>query len=156
MASTTAAIIIQPFDSWRSLTDRSPNIIIARCTATPDPLSGKKNEVLLDIQDGVIDSEIVVIHALKGRTNLGPSRLVSQYWPRQGENYLIFSDYETGAYNAIETYRILPLGTVFLTNSLVGSSLDEQIRNLLQRRLRNLNREIEDRLKEKTRLETFF
>ena len=33
--STATAVIILPFTSWDDLTKKSPDIIIARCTATP-------------------------------------------------------------------------------------------------------------------------
>src|SRR2546425_12343942 len=37
--TTATAVIILPFTSWDDLTRKSPNIIIARCTTTPEQIS---------------------------------------------------------------------------------------------------------------------
>src|SRR5216117_3727606 len=103
--STATAVIILPFTSWDDLTKKSPDIIIARCTATPQPMV---------VADGMIRSDIEVMSVLKGDTKPGSARMFSQYWPRQGERFLMFATYQGNhlyrAYNATETYRIVPLG----------------------------------------------
>lgn len=69
----------------------------------------------------------------------------------------MFATYQSNgfyqAYNATETYRIVPLGHYFQTNGLTGKSLKEQIQLVLRSRLEELNRELERGAKEKNRLE---
>jgi len=83
----------------------------------------------------------------------GPAELLSTYWPRQGEHYLIFSHFSDGRYQAAEKYRVVPLGLSCSTNALVDKPVREQIKILLQRRLDNLNREVQEQQEEKQRLE---
>ena len=143
--STAMAVMISPFTSWDDLTRKSPDIIIARCTTTPEPMV---------IADGMIRSDIEVMSVLKGDTKQGTARIVSQYWPRQGERFLMFAtDQSNQLYNATETYRIVPLSRDFLANDLAGKSLDEQIQLVLRRRLEDVNRELEKDAEEKSRLE---
>lgn len=121
-ASSTFAVSISPFTSWDDLTKQSPDIVIARCTATPEPKF---------IMDGQIWSDIEVLTVLKGDTKPGTARMVSGYWPHQGERFLMFSAWRTNqtyrAYNATEAYRVVPLGLHFRPYVLAGKSLDEQI-----------------------------
>ena|SRR5213592_4626014 len=109
------------------------------------------------VADGMIRSDIEVMSVLKGDTKPGSARMFSQYWPRQGERFLMFATYQGNhlyrAYNATETYRIVPLGRDFLANALVGKSLDEQIQLVLRRRLEDVNRQLERDAPEKSRLE---
>ena len=149
----TAFLTTLSFPGWGALTQSSPDIIIARCTMTPDPLNEKTNGIGIDIVDGLINSDIEVISVLKGATNTGPARLYSQYWPRQSEYYLIFADYHDGYYQACEAYRIMPLGVYFYTNSIAGKPLDKQLQILFKHRLDDLNRQMKDEQEEKQRLE---
>src|SRR2546422_754034 len=145
--STAAAVIILPFTSWDDLTKKSPDIIIARCATTPNTPA----------IDGVIWSDIEVLAVLKGDTKPEAARMVSQYWPHQDERFLMFATYQSNqlyrAYNATETYRIVPLGRYFPTNELTGKTLDEQIQLVLRRRLEDVNRELQKNAEEKNRLE---
>ena len=145
--STAMSVIISPFTGWDDLTTKSPDIIIARCATTPNTPA----------IDGVIWSDIEVLAVLKGDAKPGVARMVSQYWPRQGERFLMFATYQSNqlyrAYNATVAYRIVPLSRYFPTNELAGKSLDEQIRLVLRRRLEDVNRELERLAKEKSRLE---
>ena len=146
--STAAAVIILPFTSWDDLTKKSPDIIIARCVTTPNPTV---------VDDGMIWSDIEVLAVLKGDAKPEAARMVSQYWPHQHERFLMFATYQSNqlyrAYNATETYRVVPLGRYFPTNELAGKSLDEQIQWVLRRRLEDVNRELEKDAEEKSRLE---
>lgn len=152
-ASTAIAVVVQPFSSWESLIRRSPDIVIARCNMTPARAIVQKDGTVLEFRDGLIPSDIEVILALKGRTNLGPAILDSQFLPRQGEQYLIFSIFHDGLYQAVEPFRVIPLSLSFPTNMMAGKSFNEQIRALLQYRLNMLNREMEQAQEEKKRLE---
>jgi hypothetical protein len=109
------------------------------------------------ISDGLTWSDIEVMTILKGNSKPGTARMVSQYAPRQGERFLMFSTYQSNehyrAYNAAETYRVVPLGRYFITNGLMGKSLDEQIQFVLRHRLEELSRELKDGAEEKKRLE---
>jgi len=146
--STATAVIILPFTSWDDLTKTSPDMIIARCATTANPTG---------IADGMIWSDIEVLAVLKGDTKPGVARTVSQYWPHQDECFLMFATYQSNqlyrAYNATETYRIVPLGRYFPTNELTGKTLDDQIQLVLRRRLEDVNRELEKNAEEKNRLE---
>gem|GEM_PF-4146347 len=82
--------------------------------------------------------------------------LTSEYWPRQGEDYLCFANYHDGFYQANESYRIVPLGLSFTTNGMSNKTLDEQIQMLLQRRLNDLNQQMKKEQEEKKRLEEAF
>ena len=145
---TATAVEIGPFTSWDDLTKKSPDIIIARCVTTPNPTV---------VGDGMISSDVEVLAVLKGDTKPEAARMVSQYWPHQDERFLMFATYQSNqlyrAYNATETYRIVPLGRYFPTKELAGKSLDEQIRLMLRRRLEDLSRELERGAEEKNRLE---
>ena len=147
--STAMAVLISPFTSWSDLTHKSPDIVIARCTAAhPDNMP---------VADGMMWSHIEVISVLKGDTKPGAAQMVSQYSPYQGERFLMFSEYQSNqlyqAYNATETYRIVPLGRYFLTNELAGKPLDEQIQMVFQSRLKDLSVEMKRAGEEQKRLE---
>lgn len=161
IASVAMAVVETSFSSWNGLIQVSPDIIIAHCSRTPDPErdhgSGPTGPMVF--------SDIEVLSILKGAgvTNwaggmpqLGTSRLVSTYYPRQGEYYLVFSIYHDGEHQASEKYRVVPLGLDFSTNSLSGKTLDAQIQMLLQRRLNDLNRQMKEEHAEKQRLEEAF
>lgn len=148
VAGSAFAVFISPFTSWNDLSKNSPDIIIARCATTAEPTV---------IADGMIWSDIDVMMVLKGETKPGTARMVSQYLPRQGDRFLMFSTYQSNelyrAYNATERYRIVPLGRYFLTNALTGKPLDEQIQLVLRHRLDELNQELKEGPDEKERLE---
>ena len=152
LAIGALALRESPFSGWDNVKRHSPDIIIARCVKTvDDPLASQRVR-------SVIFSDIEILstlkgRTLKGRTNLGPARLGSLIWPRQGENYLIFSDYHDDFYQAVEPYRVVPLGTYLPPDLLTGKTLDENIQILFQRRLDNLNREMKEEQEEKQRLE---
>jgi hypothetical protein len=149
----TAYPTVIPFPGLQSIIRSSHDIIIARCTMTPDPFNVKTNGIWVDMSDGLIDSQIHVVSALKGDAELKQSRITSEYWLRQGEYYLIFADYHDGYYQAFEAYRVIPLGMHLPSSLLTGKTLDENIKILLQRRLDNLNRQMKEEQEEKQRLE---
>jgi hypothetical protein len=159
IAVTSVALIcavmgypVFPFAGWPWLQQRSRDVIIGRCTATPEAETVGTNGVALSLR-GLIRSEIRLLCVLRGATNSGPTRVVSSYWPRQGEYYLIFANLHDGIYEAIEQYRIIPLGMDFPTNMLAGKSFDETIRALLQYRLGNLKAEMGRAQEEEKRLQ---
>ncbi len=139
---------VLPFTNWDQISKKSPDIIIARCTKTaPDG----------PIADGMIWTDIEVLSVLKGDTKPGAARMVSQYAPRQGERFVMFSTYQSNdlyrAYNATETYRVVPLGSDFPANELSGKALDEQLQIVLRHRLDQVNRLLKEGAEEKKRLE---
>jgi hypothetical protein len=163
LTATALGVPIQPFSSWQALVERSPGIIMARCTKTPPLVQFDTNGIEIDRRDGIVDSDIEVIRILKGETNsgieriepasLGAARLSAQYWPYQGEYYAVFGILYDGSYQATESYRIIPLGHNFPAKSLAGKTLDEQVKFILKWRLDRLNRELEQGEEEKKRLE---
>lgn len=153
------AEVVFSFPGWDALTGKTPDIIVARCDKTPDPFKDHG----AGPTGALYDSNIAVTYILKGATNwgrmpleaptLGPGRLSSEYIPRQGEYYLIFSIYAYGEYQAAEDYRVIPLGLYFSTNSIRDKPLDKQIQTLLRYRLNMLNRQMDKEREEKNRLE---
>lgn len=116
------AVNIAHFKSWDDLTKKSPDIVIAKCVATPD---------LGIVITSMTWSDIEVLSTLKGDTKLGTARMLSLYGPCQGEQILLFSHYQQTqherVYHATETYRVVPLDRHFLMSELVGKTLDQQI-----------------------------
>jgi hypothetical protein len=152
MAFTAAAlgVILLPFNGWKDLAEKSPDIVIVQCTTNPAPGP---------IMDGMIWSDIEVISVLKGEGRTGLSRMVSQYRPHAGERFLLFGGYQSNelyqAYNATESYRVIPLAFYFSTNALAGKTLDQQIRLIVEHRLEVVKQELKERNEEKARLESF-
>lgn len=159
VATHANAEVTMSFPGWDLLTQNTPDIIIAQCNRTPDPYK--------DHGDGptgpLFYSDMEIISILKGATNwgteplklprMGKARLSSEYVPRQGEYYLIFSIYYQGEFQASEDYKVVPLGLSFSTNSIANKPLEQQIRILLGQRLSDLNHQIDKDQKEKERLE---
>ena len=143
----------QLFKGWHELTQASPDIIIVHCTKTPDLETVESNGVVRETALGAINSDVEVIFSLKGFAEQKKARIVSECALRQGEYYMVFGLRYDGLYQATESYRIVPLGLNFSTNSLSGKTIDEQIQMLLQLRLNNLNRQMKAEQEEKQRLE---
>jgi len=140
MAAGALAIPVMEFKSWDDLTQRSPEIILARCTATRDFILA--TNPLPIVIDGMIDSDIEVISVLKGNSKPGLSRMATQYWPYRGQYFLVFANNEKDQFNigytAIEPYRVIPLGHFFYTNQLAGKTLAQQVELILKHRLEEL------------------
>jgi hypothetical protein len=159
-ASTAFAVLMSSFTSWDDLIERSPEIIIARCTSTLG--SSKSERPILNI-DGMIPSDIEVIAILKGNGKPGLEHLTSQYWPCPGRAFLLFANYENDQYYkgyvAVEKYRVVPMNRYasennqFLTNELSGKTLREQVQMILNNRLLDLNEELADNSNEMKHLE---
>nr|WP_314857757.1 hypothetical protein [uncultured Undibacterium sp.] len=120
--SSSFAVLISPFTSWDDLSKKSPDIVIARCIDTPEQTI---------VINGMIWSNIEVMSVIKGDTQEGAARMVSQYVPCHGEQFLLFATYESNkeyrAYNATETYRVVPLDEQFRINELAGKNLHKKI-----------------------------
>jgi hypothetical protein len=140
---TAIGTTILPFQGWEWLKGNSPDIIIARCTRIPRPGT---------MMNGV-SADIEVLSVLKGTNGPGPATLDSVYWPRQGEDYLIFGNYHAGHCQAIEDYRFVPLGANFSLDRIAGKPLGEQLQIMFKFRLWYLGRELEQGQQEKKRLE---
>jgi len=158
LACPAFAVLISEFTSWNDLIGRSPDIIIARCTMTPDFTSPGSSATTRWTLDDVVHSDIEVIDVLKGNTKPGLSHLGSFYKPHQGDMFAIlgqFSTYQLNSwYNAVEDYRIIPLKEDFDTNKLTGKTLDEQMKIILTARLCDLNDELAKANTEKNRIES--
>ena len=148
------------FPGWDNMVKISPNILIAICKSSPGRMR-VTNLIVIDNPDrgGIVVSDIQVVSVLKGGNvpEGTEATLQSQYWRYQGEEYLIFAtSYDSSTCQALDAYRVVPLGHFFPTNILAGKSLEEQIKTLLQYRLNNVNRELEHGQAEKARLEQSF
>jgi hypothetical protein len=154
LATCAFARLVNRFTNWNDLIQRSPDVVIARCTST---LGTSKLEKPFVIVDGLIPSEIEVLLVLKGNTTLSSAHMLSTYWPHPGEKFLLIGTYEKDSfftgYGANEAYQIVPLKRDFQTNMLGGQTLEEKINWVLQSRLRDLNEELAKDNEEKTRLE---
>jgi hypothetical protein len=146
IASATASA---PFASWDDLTQRSPDIVVACCTVTTSNPEWFVN--------GMIVSDVKVTAVLKGDSKAGAAKMVSHYWPHQGECFLMFSTHVSDqfftGYNAVEGYRIIPINRHFQPGQLAGKRLTEQIRLILSLRLADVREELERITSEKNRLE---
>ncbi len=108
-------------------------------------------------RDGVIQSDIEVVSVLKGDTKPGVSRLVSTYFlPQQGHYYLIFGHYFRRHYQAMEDFRVVPIGLRFEPEMIAGQAFEQQINTLLRRGLNEANQQLEQGQKEKALLEQAF
>ncbi len=147
-ASVVWAVKLSPFSGGDEVKDRSPNIIIARYLKTVENPSEENR--------GLIYLDIEITSVLKGSTNLGPAHLRSSYQSspelNEGEQYLVFSISHDRLYDAIEPYRIVPLGKDVPPNLIANKTLDGQIQALFQYRLDQLNRQMKDEQEEKERL----
>jgi hypothetical protein len=146
------AYVTMEFSGWASLEQKCRDIIIARCSATPEPNAVGADGIEINMR-GLINSDMEIVSVLAGTKNSGHVKLTSEYWPRQGECYLIFAYYHDGFYQAFESYKVVPLGPRFVTNGLGDKSVEEQIQMLFQRRLNDLKREMKNDQEEKQRLE---
>ena len=153
MAVAVLAVPTQVFKSFRELTQESPIIIIVHCVETPNMTAVENNGVLKEASYGSIKSDVDITSVLKGLARPEKSILISECALRQGEYYLVFGNPFNAYCQAVEQYRIIPLGLDFSTNMIAGKTLDEQIQVLLQRRLSNLNRQMKDEQEEKQRLQ---
>src|SRR5271154_280458 len=81
-AITAMARIIIPFKDWQTLIQNSPDIVIARGVTDPDGNMGL---------NGINVSDIQVLSVLKGDTMPGQAKIASEYCPRKGERFLMFS-----------------------------------------------------------------
>jgi hypothetical protein len=155
---TAFGLYINYFKSWSNLIDGSPDIVIARCTATPDFTPPGVKPKMVDIVGGGWLSDIEVISVLKGKTKPSLSHLISFYKPHQGELFVAFANYTMSGtnslYSANEGYQVIPLNSDFRISDLNGKTLDEQIQLILKSRLKDLDDEITRDNEEKQRLES--
>lgn len=150
----TAAIAyrIQPFESWEKVKQGASEITIVRCLETPHRLNRDENGVFVEFT-GLFDSKMEVVFFLKGDIKEKKLILRSEFWPRQGEDYLVFGHFARGILHAYDKYKIIPLGVDFQTNMISGKVMDEQIKTILDFRLANLNGQIGEMQEEKKLLE---
>lgn len=146
------------FPGWEELARISPYVIIVRCTSSPESprlINGimSHNPLLVGTSGGLTLSDVKMVATLKPQishpaaTSSSPREsaailkagtpltLWSEYWPCQGEDYLLFvSEFRSTNFDALDLYRVFPLGHSFDTNLLSGKSLNEQVKFMLQYR----------------------
>lgn len=152
LAANAVAYTTLDFPGWTRLIQNSAEIIVVRCVETTSPNPKEKDAVEHNLR-GLVDSDIEIVSTLKGALNSKTTRLRSEYRPFQNEYYLIFVRSNDGICEAFEPYRIVPLGLSFAPNDLNSKTLNEQVLMLLQRRLNDLNRQMDEEQQEKERLE---
>ena len=154
IGGATIAAVVKPFKGWDKLIDESPDIVILRCLKTPPLINVDSNGIVVETVSGMVTSDITVVAKLKGQTNAAPAHLVSKYRPCQNHNYLVFGSYHDGEFQALEKYRIVPLGLDVPTNVIAGKALDEQIQVLLHQGIVHLKAQQEQIRAETERLGT--
>jgi hypothetical protein len=146
MTAVTMARQIPPFQGWERLKEMSSCIVIARC-GMPIPQSGP-------VMNGPnSDYSIEVISVIKGANGTNAARLWTDHGLERGENYLIFGNYDSGIYQAFETYRVIPLGKDFSKSLIAQKSSDDQLQVLFKLRIAHLDQEIQNAEAERQRLE---
>jgi hypothetical protein len=152
LATMVMGLALHEFRGWQDLTERSSDILIVRCTETPDPTVPDKNGVVHEMY-GCVESNVNIVYVLKGTASTNSAaKLLSNTEQLQGEYYLIFSRYP-GDFNAYDNYQVVPLGHEFSATGLDGKSLDQQIKAVLQMGLDHLNNQMQKEQREKERLE---
>jgi hypothetical protein len=150
MALSASALLLAPFESYDFVEKHSGNIFIAVCATNPPT-------VLHEGIDLVNTYSIQIISSIKGINPMGPATLKSLRWLNIGDSYLVFGDLRSGAYQAFEDYRVVPLGrdlfAGMLTNSIAGKTPDEQLQILFKHALDNTDRQIKAEQDERQRLE---
>jgi hypothetical protein len=144
------AYVTIAFPGWDKLEVWSPDIVIVHCVNSPDLFDTWENGHQVDWD--LIEADVKIVSVLKGATNSGPMRMMSEYWPKKGEYYLLFAIYHDGIYQATEDYRVLPLGAPFTARHLAGKPLKEQIQMLFGYADHVLDEEIKEDQERKARL----
>jgi hypothetical protein len=154
-ALTSAGVVYRKFENWEQLIERASDIFVARCLQTPERFKSHPDNVVEEMRDGLFNSDMEVVFPLKGATNAGTSKLLSRYRPSQGAYYLIFASARPSAFQAVEEYRVVPLGLDFASNSVPATNLTLQIRHLLALRMQEIDREMHAAAIERERLRNF-
>jgi hypothetical protein len=155
-AGSAIAVVFKDYHDWPTLEHDSQAIIIARCKSTPEWMHYTNGVLIMNPALGLVESEMEVEAVLKGTNSPTgtPIRFGSEFWPRQGENYLIMAQsYDGVLCRANEKYRIIPLGLFFTTNALTGKTVEEKIRQMLQFRVDHLDQQLQEDKAEKQRLD---
>jgi hypothetical protein len=150
IALTASAVLLAPFQGYDFVANHSDNIYIAVCVTNP-PTTVHGDEPINTFS-------IKIVYSIKGTNLSGTTTLQSLRWLNVGDSYLTFGNFKTGAYQAFENYRVIPLGREMFskgefTNSLAGKSQDEQIQILFKRALDNIDRKMKEDQEDKRRLE---
>ena len=142
------AIPVSPFTSWANLVSSAPDIVVAKCI--PTEVKTGTNDFPAFSNLNINSIEVVLI--LKGHTKPAASKLHTLGKAYLGQYYLICGECKGDFYQAVEDYRIVPLGDDFNPNDFHGTSA-EQIKSIFQWRIDKLNKEIAQAQEEKKRLE---
>jgi len=142
------ARVIEPFHGWDRLKTESPNIAIVECGSPVPPNPNEQTEGAPKS-----DSNAQIIFTLKGTNETTSVRLQTDYELSAGRKYLVFGQIDKGVFLAYEKFRIIKIGRIFSIESITGKTLDEQVQVILERRLPDLNQELEQNIEEKQRLE---
>jgi hypothetical protein len=155
------AFLSHLFPGWGGMLKISQDVLLVKCRTSPTQMLETNRGLVYEGHAAVgriFSSDVEVVSVLKGRTVTPGSQatLQSEYWPYQGEMYLVFTSEIDGTnIVALDDYRVVPLGHLFSTNDFAGKTLDEQIKVALQYRLWYVNREFDHVQAEKQRLDEF-
>jgi len=150
-AFVVAARMVSLFSNWEEIEGRSRDIVVVNCGK---PVVTKLPPNTIASGAAKSDFEAEIIYVLKGTNSLGMARLQTDHELRQGENYLVFGNFDQGICTSYEKYKVVPIGDKFPTNSVMGKPMEEQVKILFQRAVFKLNREIENDREQKQQLET--
>lgn len=149
------------FPGWSELVGGSPYVLIVQCSKAPESpraVDGVSydNPIKGGRLGGITMSDVKIVSVLKG-TNVeaGTSvTLYSELRPYPGDMYAIFPvSLQGNNCQCFELYRVISLGSHFSMNIIEGKSLEEQVATLRQYRLDFVNKELNQGMEEKRRLE---
>lgn len=148
-AISVMARMLSLFSTWDDIKKECSCISVVRCGSPVIPPPG-----VFYSNHPRSDSDVQIVAVLKGTNNTGAARLESDHTLYEGENYLVFGNFENSVYRADENFKVVPLGKGFSTNSIAGKNLDEQIQQLFKQALFQLDREIKEDQEQRAQLET--
>jgi hypothetical protein len=153
MTFSAFGVLLNIFTDYDSVKEQSSDIIVVRCIANP-PTQFNSSPTDPDINT----FPVIILATIRGTNFPGSASLVSKCWLNLGDYYLIFGQRVGGKCQAIEDFRVIPLGhEVFsageITNSIFGKPEGEQLQILFKRALGHASRQIEEQQNEIRRLE---
>ena len=141
------ALVLGAFPGWDRLEEESPNIAVVACGHTLPARPNSDDDILSS------DCQVYLLTSLKGTNAVGNFRLMTNHPLSRGRKYLIVGYNIDGVFKAFEDFRVVPLSEGFDIKLLSGKSFDEQLQILFQDGVKEKEREIQDDVAEKQRLE---
>jgi hypothetical protein len=153
MAFSAFGVLLNLFTDYDFVREHSSDIIVVRCITNP----------LTQFNSSPTDPDInafpvAILANIRGTNFSGSASLISKHWLNVNDYYLIFGQRVNDKCQALEDFRVIPLGRDVnsageITNSIAGKPEDEQLQILFKRGLDHASRQIQEQQDEKQRLE---